>query len=227
MIIPWALLVARLIRTFVVSGTGFLALAVLLLASAGARADIFEIEAATSCPGSAGGGLCNGAVPYNLQSLLSGGLTVGSGTTKFVVTDTIGSFSFVLTGITGHLDNGDPGADNGSCQINGGAASLFNACTGVNADNGSFSLGHDDTNHPGVDPPTTLTFTADAGDCTAAHPCSFDLGFVSMQGTTTLSATPLPGALPLMAPILAAGYAFLRRRGAAARRRAEGVPAAA
>ncbi len=38
-------------------------------------------------------------------------------------------------------------------------------------------------------------------------PCNFDLGFVSMQGTgIATTATPLPGALPLMGTALAGGF---------------------
>ena len=61
-----------------------------------------------------------------------------------------------------------------------------------------FSLGHDDTNHPGMNPPTTITFTALPGQCTAANPCFFDLGFVSWQGTGTAT-VPEPGTLGFLA----------------------------
>src|SRR5262249_49066921 len=101
----------------------------LTLTSQNARADIFEIEAATSCPGSVGGGLCNGSVPFSLTSLLGGGITVTSGTEKFVVTDNSGTFSFVFTLAPGLQDK----TDNGSCQINGSAASFFSGCTGANS----------------------------------------------------------------------------------------------
>jgi hypothetical protein len=164
----------------------------LLLLTSSARADIVEVESATSCPGSVGGGLCNGGSPYNLTALLAGGISLVSGTQKFVVTDTIGSFSFVYTGFAG---------DNGSCQINGGTTSFFSACKGTNSDGSTFSLGHDDTNHPGMNPPTTIKFTAKAGECTSANPCTFDLGFVSWQGTGTTSIPPVPepGTLSLLA----------------------------
>lgn len=160
-----------------------IALTALFLSAPRANADIVEVEAATSCPGSVGGGLCNGSVPFGLNSLLSSGISITSGTEKFVVTDTTGSFTFVYTGSSG---------DNGSCQINGGAMSFFNACTGKNSDGTGFSLGHDDTTHPGMNPPTTITFTALAGECTSASPCSFDLGFVSWQNTGTGRMSPVP-----------------------------------
>src|SRR5260221_1015500 len=97
----------------------------LLLLPPSAHADIVEVEAATGCPGSVGGGLCNGIVPYNLNTLLSGGINITSGTEKFVVIDTTGSFSFVY--------NGSSGA-NGSCPINARATSVFYACSGIHCD---------------------------------------------------------------------------------------------
>jgi hypothetical protein len=164
----------------------------LLFLTSSARADIVEVESATSCPGSIGGGLCNGSTPFDLNVLLSGGIALTSGTQKFIVTDTTGSFSFVYTGDSG---------DNGSCQINGGAVSFFGACLGTNSDGSTFSLGHDDTHHPGMNPPTTISFTAKAGECTPANPCTFKLGFVSWQGTGTTSIPPVPepGTLSLLA----------------------------
>jgi hypothetical protein len=196
-------IVSRLLAIAVLASPAF------LLLSPSARADIVEVEAATSCPGSIGGGLCNGGTPYNLTTFLAGGVTVGTaGTEKFVVTDTTGSFSFVYTGGAG---------DNGSCQINGGAKSFFGACTGTNHDGTGFSLGHDDTHHPGMDSPTTLMFTAKAGECTPANPCTFDLGFVSWQGTgivetPTIPSVPEPGTLSLLGTGLFSMIGFLRRK---------------
>lgn len=187
-------------RLFTITAVAFVTL---VLLSPSARADIVEVEAATSCPGSIGGGLCNGSVPYNLNTLLGGGISLISGTQKFVVTDTTGSFSFVYTGSSG---------DNGSCQINGGATSFFNACSGLNSDGTVFSLGHDDTNHPGMNPPTKLTFTALSGQCASTNPCSFDLGFVSWQGTGTATVVPEPGTLSLFVSGLLGLVGFARRR---------------
>jgi hypothetical protein len=164
------------------------AFVVLFIGPGLAKADIFEIESATGCPGSAGGGLCNGGTPFNLNSLLSAGISISSGTEKFVVTDTTGSFSILYTGSPG---------DNGSCQINGGTTSYFSTCLGTNSDGTTFSLGHDDTTHPGTNPPTTITFDAISGQCTSANPCSFDLGFVSMQGTGEVTGVPEGGSVTL------------------------------
>jgi hypothetical protein len=186
-------------RFFAIAAVAFPAL---LMLSPSAHADIVEVEAMTGCPGSVGGGLCNGSVPYNLATLLSGGISIMSGTEKFVVKDTTGSFSFVYIGNSG---------DNGSCQINGGATSFFNACTGTNSDGTGFSLGHDDTNHPGMNPPTTLKFTALAGECTIANPCIFDLGFISWQGTG-VATVPEPNTLSLVATGLLGLVGFARRK---------------
>ena len=179
---------------------GAMAFGAFLVLSPRAHADIFEIEAATSCPGSVGGGLCNGSVPFSLTSLLGGGITVTSGTEKFVVTDNFGTFSFVFTIDPGLANK----TDNGSCQINGGAAAFFNACTGANSNGTLFSLGHDLTGggafYSGVGAflPTTITFTAIPGafaNCSTATPCNFDLGFVSMQGTSHVAVPgPIAGA---------------------------------
>jgi hypothetical protein len=69
-----------------------------------------------------------------------------------------------------------------------------------------------------MNPPTTLTFTAKTGQCTSANPCTFDLGFVSWQGTgivqtTTIPPVPEPGTLSLLAAALFAmvGMASFRK----------------
>lgn len=182
-----------------------MAFAVNFLLAPRAHADIFELEAATSCPGSVGGGLCNGSNPYNLSSLLSGGISVGSGTEKFVVTDNVGTFSFVFVGSPG---------DNGSCQINGGAASYFNACSGLNTGGTTFTLGHDLTGGHGTNPSTIITFTAIPGafkSCSSTAPCNFDLGFVSMQGTGAAS-TPEPTSIVFFATgALMSGFVLRKR----------------
>lgn len=184
--------------------TAALAVLALFFLAPRAHADIVEVEAATSCPGSVGGGLCNGSHPYDLVALAGGGITVGTvGTEKFVVTDTIGSFTLLYTGHSG---------DNGSCQINGGAVNFFSTCNGVNGDGTTFSLGHDDTNHPGMNGPARITFTAKAGQCTPGNPCTFDLGFVSWQGTGTAILTPEPGTLGLVFSGIVGLLGFGRRK---------------
>ena len=181
-----------------------LALLVLFFLAPRAHADIVEVEAATSCPGSIGGGLCNGNNPFDRTPFAMGGFTVGTeGTEKFIVTDSIGSFTLLYTGASG---------DNGSCQINGGATSFFNNCVGINGDGTQFSLGHDDTQHPGMNGPTRITFTAKAGQCTAANPCTFKLGFVSWQGTGNVVLTPEPGTLGLVTSGLIGLIGFGRRK---------------
>jgi PEP-CTERM motif len=175
-----------------------------LLSVASGRADIIEVEAPTGCPGSVGGGLCNGSFAYDLGTLVGGGISNVSGTEKFVVTDTTGNITFLYTGSAG---------DNGSCQINGGAATFFSGCTGTNTDGTVFSLGHDLTNHPGMNPPTLITFTARPGQCTILNPCTVDLGFISWQGTgTTTGTVPEPGTLSLIATGLFCLIAFARRK---------------
>ena len=160
-----------------------------------AEADIFEVETATSCPGSLGGGLCNGSVPFQLSTLLallSVPNSIGSGTQKYIVTNDIGSsFSFTLNS-TGQNNTGV--ADNGSCQING--AGPFNGCSIVDALNHHTSLGATQINQ--LTFAAVITFTGgNLGD-------TFKLGFVSMQGNSATSPVPLPAAFPLFATGLGA-----------------------
>jgi PEP-CTERM motif len=51
------------------------------------------------------------------------------------------------------------------------------------------------TSGHGTSPPTTITFTAKPGACSSTAPCNLDLGFVSMQGTETVSAVPEPSSV--------------------------------
>lgn len=179
----------------------------LLVFTPAAHADIIEIESATSCPGSLGGGLCHGTVPYQLSALLnllSVPDSILNGTQKYVVTDDIGdAFSFMLTS-TGQNNTGV--ANNGACQINGGATSLFNACSIVDVNHQSTSLGGGQINNMTF--PVTISFSGASG-----LGKTFDLGFVSMQGASSV-AVPEPGSLALLgSAMLLLGTALLRKRG--------------
>jgi hypothetical protein len=144
----------KVLRGWQVFAIAALTFPALLLLAPSARADIVEVEAATSCPGSIGGGLCNGSNPYNLNTLLS--------------------------------------------------------------DNNEFLRATHDTdapaNHPGMNSPTIVKFTALAGQYTSANPCTFDLGFVSWQGTGTTSVVPEPGTFSLLATGLFGLIGLARRR---------------
>jgi hypothetical protein len=176
-----------------------------------ASADIIEVEAATSCPIT--GGECNNGAPWQLSDLLtflSAPNSIGNGTQKYVVTDNIANtFSFKLTS-TGQNNTGV--ANNGACQINGGAASFFNACSIVDSTGDSTHLGGSQIN--GVTFPATISF---GGPNALAS--TFTLGFVSMQGSSQVSSVPGPVAgAGLPGLILAFGglLGWIRRRRAAA-----------
>lgn len=186
-------------------------LAGLALAPTRVKADIFEVNNPGSCSGggSAGGGLCvfNGTtfVPYSLSGLLSGAygpISIGPGTTEFVVTDDItgGTFSYIYNSVTL--------ANNATCQINGGTTAYFSAssigCTIVDSagqkNTGTlnatraFNTGAQINN---LMPPAIITF-----DATGGFGKTFDFGFVSMQGVGTVSRVspvPEPPSLALLA----------------------------
>jgi hypothetical protein len=176
-----------------------------------AHADIIEVEGATSCPGSLGGGLCNGLQPYNLSSLLvllSAPNSIGAGTQKYVVFNNIGNtFSFMLTS-TGQNNTGI--ANNAQCQTNGPAASIFNACSIVGGNGATTTLGGPQINN--LTFPATITFSG-----ASAFGSTFILGFVSMQGSSSVTTTnvPEPSTLTLLAGamlgLLALGRTTLRR----------------
>ncbi len=177
-------------RTLIMGGV---TLAALFLLAPHAHADIIEVEAATSCPGSLGGGLCNGSQPYDLSALLvllSQPNSIGSGTQKYVVFNDVGNtFSFSLTS-TGQNNTGI--ADNAQCQINGGAASLFNACSIVGGNGATTTLGGTQINN--LTFPATITFSGTGG-----FGSTFILGFVSMQGSSSVTTVPEPSTLVLLA----------------------------
>lgn len=180
----------KILRILALGGVTFVAF---LLLATRAKADIVEVEAATSCPGSLGGGLCNGSQVFNLSALLvllSAPNSIGAGTQKYVVFNDIGnSFSFSLTS-TGQNNTGI--ANNAQCQINGGAASFFNACSIVGGNGATTTLGGPQINN--LTFPATITFSG-----LAAFGSTFDLGFVSMQGTSSVTSTPEPATLTLLA----------------------------
>lgn len=177
-------------RTLIMGGV---TLAALFLLAPHAHADIIEVEAATSCPGSLGGGLCNGSQPYDLSALLvllSQPNSIGSGTQKYVVFNDVGNtFSFSLTS-TGQNNTGI--ADNAQCQINGGAASLFNGCSIVGGNGATTTLGGTQINN--LTFPATITFSGTGG-----FGSTFILGFVSMQGSSSVTTVPEPSTLVLLA----------------------------
>jgi hypothetical protein len=183
-------LMRKTLRTLVVVG---ISLAALFLVAPRAHADIIEVEAATSCPGSLGGGLCNGLQPYNLSALLvllSQPNSIGAGTQKYVVFNDIGNtFSFSMTS-TGQ--NGTGMANNATCQINGGAASLFNGCSIVSSTGQTTTLGGPQINN--LTFPATISFSGTAG-----FGSTFILGFVSMQGSSSVTSAPEPSMLVLLA----------------------------
>jgi len=161
-----------------------------------AAADIIKVEGATAC-----GNLtqavaeCNGGTAWQLSTLLQiltqpnilGSL--GEGTDVFLVTNNISNtFSFSLNS-TGQ--NGTGVANNAQCQINGGAASLFNSCSIVDSLGHTTSLGATQINN--LTFPATITFggSSDFGK-------TFLLEFVSMQGTSNVVPTPEPATITLL-----------------------------
>jgi hypothetical protein len=204
----------------------------MVMAPCRANADIFETNNAGSCSGggSAGGGLCFQSspgvyVPYTLSGLLSGAygpLTIGSGTTEYVVTDDIlgGSFSFTynLTAFTNGTTR-PVAANNATCQVNGMTTADFArssvACTivdvaGTNTgtinSSGAFTTGQQINNALS---PMTITFNATNG-----YGKTFDLGFVSMQntGTVTVPDGGSTGVYLLLSLFTVSGVVWLKRK---------------
>jgi PEP-CTERM motif-containing protein len=172
----------------------------LVLLAPSANADIFKIEGPASCPGNIGSGLCNGNVPFSLTGFLNGSVTfnvnvpVLGGTEEWVLINDTGnpltSFSFLFSGSQ---------ANNASCQIaNSHGATLTNAsnfCSIVDSLGHTTSLGGTQIGGGGqfFTPLATITF----GGLGIAAGSSFNLDFVSMQGTGTTS-VPEPSTLLLL-----------------------------
>ena len=186
-----------------------------------ARADIIDLNNAANCTGTTvvngntyggniGGGLCTSAEkPFQLSTLLtllSNGTIVlgaaGEGTDKFVVTDDISNNSFLFTLLsTGQNNTGI--ADNAQCQINGGAATFANACMIKGANGATTHLGAAQINNLVF--PAAISFS---GPNLTGQ--TFNLEFVSMQGTSTV--VPEPSMLMLFGSGLAGVAGLLRKR---------------
>jgi|SRR5215469_2349819 len=199
-----------------------LLLVTMLAVTPQARADIFDLNNAATCTGTAvvngntyggniGGGLCTSAEKAfqlsSLLTLLSNGTIVlgasGEGTDKFVVFDDIpnNAFSFTLTS-TGQNNTGI--ANNAQCQINGGAAAFANACIVTDKNGQTTHLGAAQINNLAF--ATTISFS---GPNLTGQ--TFNLEFVSMQGTSSV-VSPEPSSLLLLASGFAASLGSLRKR---------------
>lgn len=202
----------RLVAKVLTAGAVALAASFLLVPRA--HADIIKIEGPATCPGNIGSGLCNGSVPFSLSGFLSGAVTFNinvpllGGTEEWVLKNdtghTVTSFSFVFTGSQ---------ADNALCQIaNSNSVTVTNwltACTIVDSLGHTTSLGGTQIGGGGqfFVPPAIISFSGPG----IPDGASFNLDFVSMQGTGTAS-VPEPSTLSLLGSGLISVGVLLRKR---------------
>lgn len=172
-----------------------LGLMLVLAFSGSARADIFKVEQDNGSCQSLTQAVadCNGSSPWQLSTLLQVLSTpnildsLGEGTDVFRVTNNIAnSWSFELDS-TGQNDTGV--ANNGSCQISGGATAFFDACMIMDSLGQTTDLGG--TQISNLTFPATISFSGadDFGQ-------TFQLEFVSMQGTS--NTVPEPATIRLL-----------------------------
>lgn len=178
----------------VIAGASF-GLLLMMLFVGSARADIFKVEQDNGTCQNLTQAVadCNGTNPWQLSTLLGVLSTpnildsLGEGTDVFRVTNNIAnSWSFELLS-TGQNKTGV--ANNGSCQIAGGATAFFNACMIKDNLGQTTDLGGTQINN--LTFPATISFSGpdDFGE-------TFQLEFVSMQGTSNTA--PEPGTFALL-----------------------------